>query len=92
MIPKTIQILGREYKIRRRRMKDYAGVDPDARIIWIRSGVNDETARECLLHEVLHAILHQSGNNYQLDAKQEEAIVRSIEHGLTQAGYGLHVE
>lgn len=89
MIPRSIHILGHEYKIRRKRMKDYAWIDYDTHTIWIRSGLDADTAQSSLLHECIHGILFRSGNGYQLDKSLEESIVRALEHGLFQAGYRL---
>lgn len=89
MIPRSISILGREYKIRRKRMALFACVDDDAETIWIRSGLKGEIAEQSLLHEVIHGILFRSGAKFQIDSKLEESIVRAIEHGIWQAGYRL---
>lgn len=89
MIPRSIHILGREYKIRRKRMRYFAYVDDDAAIIWLRSGLSGVEAEQTLLHEVIHAILFRSGNKFQLNPELEESVVRAMEHGLWQAGYRL---
>lgn len=89
MIPRTIQILGQTFKIRRKRMRDFGGIDGDAKIVWLRSGLDTPTAEATLLHECIHAILHCAGTTHQLDAKLEESLVRALETGLTQAGYRL---
>jgi len=88
-IPRSIPILGREYKIRRKRMKEFALVDDDACTIWLRSGLKGENAAQSLMHEVIHATLFRSGNRFQLTSEQEESIVRALEHGMWQAGYRL---
>lgn len=46
--------------------------------------LDDESWREHLLHECLHAALFVSGLNELLDHKTEEAIVRAMEHMLTE--------
>lgn len=89
MIPRSIPILGREYKIRRMRMKDFANCVDDEEVIYLRSGLKGNVAEQSLLHEVIHGILYRSGNKFQLEEGQEEAFVRAIEHGLWQAGYRL---
>ena len=89
MIPRSISILGREYRIRRKRMKEFALCDDDAETIWLRSGIKGEVAEQSLLHEVIHGILFRSGVKFQIDSKLEESIVRAIEHGIWQAGYKL---
>jgi hypothetical protein len=89
MIRRTISVLGREYKIRRKRMKEFALCDDDAETIWLRSGIKGDIAEQSLLHEVIHAILFRSGGKFQIEEKLEEAIVRAVEHGIWQAGYRL---
>lgn len=81
--------MGREYKIRRKRMKDFASCDDEHETIYLRSGIKGDVADQTLLHELIHGILFRSGGKFQLDDKQEEAIVRALEHGLWQAGYRL---
>ena len=89
MIPRSISILGRDYKIRRKRMKESALCDDDTETIWIRSGLKGEAAEQSLLHEVIRGILFRSGGKFQIEEKLEEAIVRAVEHGIWQAGYRL---
>lgn len=89
MIPRSIVILGREYQIRRKRMRDFACCDDDTETIYLRSGLKGDAAEQSLLHEVIHGILFRSGGKFQLDERQEEAIVRALEHGIWQAGYRL---
>jgi hypothetical protein len=89
MIPRSISVLGREYKIRRKRMKEFACVEDDTETIWLRSGIKGDVADQSLLHEVIHGILFRSGSKFQIDDKLEESIVRAMEHGLWQAGYRL---
>lgn len=89
MIPRSIELLGKPYKIRRKRMKEHAWIDYDKQTIWIRSGLSAEAAESSLLHECIHGILFQSGNGYMLQTTVEESIVRSLEHGLWQAGFRL---
>ena len=89
MIPRSVFVLGREYRVRRKRMKNFAECDDDAETIWLRSGLKGEVAEQSLMHEIIHGILFRSGTKFQLDDKQEEAIVRALEHGLWQAGYRM---
>lgn len=89
MIPRTIHILGAEYKIRRKRMKHHAWIEFDKKTIWIRSGLTTDAAQSSLLHECIHGILFQSGNSYMLNTEMEESIVRALENGLFQAGFRL---
>ena len=43
---------------------------------------NEDLLKSTLLHEIIHAILFITGQNELLDSKQEEGLVRAIEHGL----------
>jgi predicted SprT family Zn-dependent metalloprotease len=70
-------------------MKDFAHCDDDNETIYLRSGIKGVVADQTLLHELIHGILYRSGGKFQLDDKQEEALVRALEHGLWQAGYRL---
>jgi hypothetical protein len=88
-LPKTINVLGREYVIRRKRMRDYGCCDIGPGIIWIRSGLSHEDFHATLMHEVIHGILHESGVHYQFTDELTESIVRAIEHGMWRAGYRL---
>lgn len=92
MIPRTIDILGRRYKIRRKKMKDFGCVDDDQQIVLLKSGIKGDCASKTLMHEVIHAILFSSGSKFQMTAEQEESIVRALEHGLWEAGYRLVAE
>lgn len=86
-LPKAINVLGRDYKIRRKRMRDYGLCDFGPGIIWLRSGLKDEDAHQTLLHEVIHAVLHESGAQFQFSDEVTESLVRAIEHGLWRAGF-----
>ena len=87
VIPRKISILGREYKIRRKKMADFGRYDCDAATIWLKSGLRGEHAKQTLLHEVIHCILHESGQSWLQTDEQHESLVRSLEHGLWRAGY-----
>ena len=89
MIPRSVTILGREYKVRRKRMKEFALCCDDSETIYLRSGLKGDAADQSLLHEVIHATLFRSGSKFQLEPKQEESLVRALEHGIWQAGYRL---
>ena len=39
------------------------------------------------LHEIIHAILFESGHSARLEHDDEEAMVVALEHGLWLAGY-----
>ena len=81
--------MGRDYSVRRKRMREYGLCDFDHGIIWIRTGLNYEDAHSTLLHEVVHAVLHESGAQFQFTDELTESLVRAIEHGMWRAGYRL---
>lgn len=89
MIPRTIPVLGRDYLIRRKRMKDYGLCDFGSGTIWLRSGLKGMEAEQTLLHEVIHATLHESGIQFQWTENSTECVVRALEHGLWRAGFRL---
>lgn len=85
----SITILGRVYPI--------VYEDLSAENIWgehcqdelnirIHNDLTDEQTRTTILHEALHAILHESGLNRCLTKKLEESICRAIENGLFRSG------
>jgi hypothetical protein len=87
MIPRTVVVLGREYLIRRKRMSSYGLCDCGAGIIWLRSGIKGSEAEATLLHEIIHAVLHESGLHFNWTEEFTESVVRALEHGLFRAGY-----
>lgn len=87
MIPREVNILGRTYKIRQKQMKDYGLCDYDNKCILLKTGMSTTQREETILHEVLHAILYESGIGFKFDTSTEEAVVRALEHGLYQAGF-----
>jgi hypothetical protein len=92
MTPRSINILGREYLVRRKRMKDYGSCDFGSGTIWIRSGLKpegDSGSDATLLHEAIHAILHEAGLHYNWTTDFSESVVRALEHGLWRAGFRL---
>lgn len=44
---------------------------------------SQEQVASTLFHEVIHAVLHVSGQSELLKGKQEEALVVALEHGLS---------
>ena len=89
MTPRSISILGREYLVRRKRMKDYGSCDFGSGTIWLRSGLKADEAEATLLHEAIHAILHEAGLHYNWTTDFSESVVRALEHGLWRAGFRL---
>lgn len=86
--PRTISILGQPYQIRRSDLtEDHGFLDTDARVIHISRETSEPD--RTLLHEVLHAILVESGQRWSIGEDHEEGVVRALESGLWQAGYRL---
>lgn len=54
--------------------------DYDKAVIKVRDGLNDFSRKDTLLHEIMHAILHQQGRND--DPEEEERYVRALATGV----------
>lgn len=78
--PLTIRILGRDYKVRRARLKGAYG-ECDGGLGLIRLAKHHDTFQEqdTLLHEVLHGILRQQGREW---TEAEEQYVTALAPGL----------
>lgn len=92
-LPKSVQILGVKYKVQLKKDLVDEGVDCDGlcssstRTIFIESGLEPKFKFDVLIHEMLHAILYESGYSDVLEASGfnlEEGIVLSLEHGLSR--------
>lgn len=83
----TVNVLGRTYTVKFVPMPDdeFGDCCTDKKVIRINPDHGDQATT--LVHEVLHAILAESGLKHLLDSHEglEEALVRAIEHGLTTA-------
>lgn len=78
--PKCVIVCGHEVKVFYRKKLSADGFfHPDRDEIQIK---NNETWKQTLLHEILHAILFYSGHSQSLDEKLEEAIVMALENGF----------
>lgn len=89
MVGSTINVMGKGYKV------VYANLDPDTygechgpkSEIRINRDASPEQKRATLVHELIHAILYETGLNHVLeDHNLEEALVRATEHGLLRSG------
>jgi len=89
VIPRTVNILGREYLVRRKRMKEAGLCDFATGTIYLRSGMNARDAEGTLLHEIIHGVLHESGIHFNWSDEFTESVVRALEHGLGRVGYKL---
>lgn len=83
--PTKVSVLGTIYTVKylvpRSMDGNLGSTDTDAKLIKIRKPTPDtiEIAQSTLLHEMIHAALHQSGLSQLLSEKNEEAIVRMLE-------------
>jgi len=85
-----VSVLGRGYRIEYVEFEEgnYGECHGEKGIIKIKAGLSDEERRATIVHELLHAILFESGLTHILEHKEtdlEEAIVRAIEHGLLRS-------
>ena len=86
----AINILGRPYQIRYVDLKEEFGVcHYDEGHIDISKALSSEDRKMTIVHEVIHAIIHESGHHHLLvDISEnfEEALVRALDHGLNRSG------
>lgn len=77
----NVRVLGRKYQVVAKDIEGLFGrCDNASAIITVCPGQDAHGSRDTLLHEVLHAILHQQGYNNQY--KEEERYVRPLATGL----------
>ena len=78
--PLTLRILGREWRIRRARLKDAYGLCDEAKgLISLRKHADLFSEQDTLLHETLHAVLRQQGRPW---TQAEEELVTALAPGL----------
>lgn len=80
-----VNVLGRKYRVTRRQDPDANGeTDYAAGTINVAPGMDEFSTRDTLLHEVMHAIRYQQGNNFGTveEYNAEEPYVRSLATGL----------
>lgn len=80
MPPRSIDILGRKWNIRAKRMRMLGLCRFDESLIEYQSGLRNHDKRDTVLHEVMHAVRHMQGHEYGGDV--EEDYVRSLATGL----------
>lgn len=90
----TVTVLGATYTIVDERLDPdlYGECKPGAKVISINRDANRKQKAETIFHEVLHAILYETGLNHILEDGHEEAIVRAMEHGLVRSGLLRNLE
>lgn len=81
-----IPVLGEVYKVVVKRLDGdiHGTMDGDKKLIEIDTKSTD--IRGTLVHETLHAILHEAGLRNVLEAGLEEAVVVALENGLMKSG------
>lgn len=90
---RLIPCFGQNYSVRPARLDDKHGdIDCDRKVIRIDIDAhlgNGHHVGRTVMHEVLHALLYESGHTAWLGDEKEEAIVQCLENGLWQAGFRL---
>ena len=83
-LPRTVNIRGRHYSIRRMSPDLQSDLEGDFSIthkrIRVKTNKNKDEAAHTLLHEVLHAIISE----YDINLRSEELVVKTLENGLMQ--------
>lgn len=85
MLPKTILIRHRKYAIKKlpltkvKQLKIEGDCSYELKRIRVNTRNKDEAAHT-LLHEVLHAVIHE----YELNIRSEERVVKTLENALMQ--------
>lgn len=94
--PYFINIMGRTYRVEYTKLKKslFGDCDTAKAVIRINRDLDPRVAYETIVHEVIHAILAESGLSQLLQTQDglEEAIVRALECGLIGAGVLRDVE
>ena len=89
-VPYFVSIMGRPYRVEYTKLKKdlFGDCDSGKGLIRVNNKLTARVAQETLLHEVLHAILAESGLTQLLTHVDglEEAIVRGLERGLIGTG------
>lgn len=94
-LPQSVKILGAEYLIVYNTLEgsDVDGyTEPSQRLITIDSSLSEAVLMETLYHELVHAILAQSGLSEILTERQEEALATALGAGLSQLNLKWELE
>jgi hypothetical protein len=82
--PLSITVLGRKYKIKQGANLAYHGqpclglCDNTARLIYLEKNQDDQTKKETLLHEAVHAMLFITGIDQKLSEGENEVYAQLI--------------
>lgn len=90
MKPALVTVLGETFKIKYKPMisksdtgeGDYGQMVFDERVIYIDDQLKGRHLESTLFHEMIHAALAVSGHTFLLSEKEEESLVRALEHAL----------
>ena len=89
-----LNICGRKYTIRRGDIPGSLGLcESDKAVITIARDLEAHTtisSETILLHEVIHAVLYETGLTNIMKGKVEETIVHGLALGLSRVGYILN--
>lgn len=84
--PKSVEVLGKNYSIAYTPVKEMeqllGDISFEDKVIRIRNGLSDVETHNTLLHEIIHAVLYDSGMKFLMSGKMEEALTRALENGL----------
>jgi hypothetical protein len=85
-LPEFVIILGCKFSVSDVVLSDNTYGETDGTERTIKVDLHKHTSQEqvtsTLFHEMIHAVLHVSGQSELLRGKQEEALVVALEHGL----------
>ena len=77
----NVRVLGRKFKIEVKELEGMYGRCHKAKaIIQIDPDQDEFSLKDTLLHEIMHAILHQQGFNHEYEL--EESFVRPLATGI----------
>ena len=76
MIPKTLKINGRKWKVVVEEQEDRGHCDHDARVITVADRLDKQDAEETFIHELLHALIPEQECVWT--EKQEELVVELL--------------
>lgn len=81
MATSNVRVLGRNFKIIPHKREDLAGLcDRSGGTISVSTDQDAFSIKDTMLHEIMHAILHQQG--YSHPYKLEESFVRPLATGI----------
>ena len=95
-VPRKFNVLGKEYKIKK--IKNLT--DDDGSLLYGRchrleplieydSGQTKEELQNTLIHELIHAVCHESGLSLMMGNRIEELVCINLSNALMKNGYRL---